>query len=211
MGKLNHGPFGSYSGKIGNLVFYQNNDENIVRTIGRNTNPATIAQLNGRQEMAVATAFIQSILSFINVGFKTVAAKAKRYPFHIAVSYHKKHALKGIYPNIEMDFTKVKISEGDLPAAQQADVSMTTEGLLFSWFTDPANPQQSDLDQVMLMAYFSESGEAIFLLAGATRSVGQAILPIPMEMQTSRVETYISFITQDRMQVANSVYVKSIP
>ncbi|WP_316788518.1 DUF6266 family protein [Pedobacter frigoris] len=206
MGKLNSGLFGAYTGKIGNLSFYQINEQNIVRTIGKNTVPPSEAQLNTRQQMAVATIFVQSVLGFIKVGFKVVATNEKRYPFNMAVSYHKKYALIGTYPNVEIDYSKVILSQGDLLPAQQPLVSLVPEGLLFSWFTDPIHPEQSDLDQVMLMAYFPASKQPIYILAGAIRSAGSEILKIPLEMQTGFVETYISFITEDRTAVADSVY-----
>ncbi|TKC09538.1 DUF6266 family protein [Pedobacter frigoris] len=156
--------------------------------------------------MAVATAFVQSVLGFINIGFKVVAGYEKRYPFNMAVSYHKMHALMGDYPNVEIDYSKVMLSQGNLLPAQQSLVSLIPERLRFSWFTDPLHWDQSDLDQVMLMAYFSASKHAIYMLAGAVRSAGSDILKIPLEMQEGFVETYISFITEDRTAVANSVY-----
>lgn len=206
MGKLDHSLFGSYSGKIGNLSFYKINEQNVVRTIGKNTAPASIAQLKNRQQMTVATAFVQSVLGFINTGFHTEAQKQKRIAFNIAVSYHKKYALMGAYPDIEIDFSKVMLSQGDLLPAQLPQVTVVPEGLLFSWFTDPLNPEQSDLDQVMLMAYFPASKVAVFVLAGAARAEGNAILGIPSAMQSDTAETYISFISPDRTAVANSVY-----
>lgn len=206
MGKFTNGLFGNYAGRIGDLVFYRINDKPVVRVIGRINVLPTMAQLRNRQEMAVVTAFVQSILFFIKIGYGPRAIKAKRNAYNMAVSFHKKYAIKGSYPDIEIDFGKVMISTGDLLIAQDPGVLQISKGLLFSWFINPLKPLQTDLDQVMLMAYFPTAKVGIYLYPGVTRHEGRAVLEIPINLQIGFAETYISFINEDRSEVADSVY-----
>lgn len=62
------------------------------------------------------------------------------------------------------------------------------------------------LDQVMMLAYGTTSGRMQRILYGPTRSEGAAILRIDNELKKEPRETYISFVSPDRSQVANSIY-----
>ncbi|MNL38801.1 hypothetical protein D3C87_1610400 [compost metagenome] len=62
----------------------------------------------------------------------------------------------------------------------------------------------------MLLAYGTISRQVQSILYGPKRIEGEAILPLSSKMQEEPLETYISFISADRQNVANSVYLRRI-
>lgn len=204
-----NGIWGNYSGKIGTLVFYTLNGKQVTRSIGKSTKPPTEKQLQNQMELRVVIAFLKPILSVINSGFAAMAKGTGKSPHNIAVSYNKKQAVAGAYPDVEMDYARVLVSQGKLPEVHDAEVEPATEGLSFTWDC-PADlrwPRQTD--QVMLLAYFPTTGEAIYELGGPKRSAGSAMLAIPANLLDAYMEVYMAFVAQDRKGISNSVYLGS--
>ena len=114
MAILRNGIFGPVSGKLGGTVVYELNNRTVVRVVGKNMTPPSFRQLVNRNEMRVINAFVKQLLSFIKIGFGPEAKLRNMYPQNAAVSYNKKHALKGVYPDVEVDFEKVLLSRGNL-------------------------------------------------------------------------------------------------
>ena len=62
----------------------------------------------------------------------------------------------------------------------------------------------------MMMAYFPELNEAMFVTSGARRSKGEDILEIKPSRLDAKMETYLAFVGDDRSNVATSVYTGEI-
>lgn len=206
MGVLKNGLFGGYTGKLGNLVSYQVLNKEVVRIIGKSNKPATRKQLVCRQQMAVVTRFLKPILPFIRAGFELAARTSNMYPQNKALSYNKTQALKGAYPNIEMDYPKVRVTEGELMVAQDPLVSQSGNLLTFSWAGMAPSNWPRSRDQVMMLAYFPDQEMACSILSGARRSEGLDKMEIPDNLSGQRIEVYISFVADDRKSIANSSY-----
>lgn len=114
MGIANEGVFGQNSGKIGNLVYYMRNGKQIVRKIGTITKAPTAAQKENRLRMALANAFCKAVKPFVDYGFAGQTVGRDLYPYHVAISYHKTNAIKGTYPHLSIDYSKVLLAEGPL-------------------------------------------------------------------------------------------------
>jgi hypothetical protein len=209
MAIIKHGIFGPVRGKLGNLVYYESNGQDIVRRIGANLHPPSMAQLACRAGIAVMSNFLKKVLEFVNAGFGLEAKAKKSNAYNLAMSCNKKNALKGAYPDIELDYPKVMLSEGSLLPAVSPSAVLSAEGLWFNWATYTDMPWPERTDQVMLMAYFPVLGKAVFLLYGPARIAGTALLEISAPMLGAYMETYISFISADRSQVSNSIYTGS--
>lgn len=204
------GVFGQYRGKLGKLVYYQLNGKTITRTIGVNLAAPSKSQLACRQEMRVVNQLLKPALAFINVGFSEMAFGTDKSPYNYAVKYNKSNALQGSYPSIAVDYSKAIMAQGTLLAAQNPVVDVVTEGLRFSWTTDPDMLWPAVTDQTLLLAYFPDTGEVIFKLYGTFRESEVDILTIPLPKQSAYMETYISFVSANRKQTANSIYTGSI-
>ena len=206
MGKLLGGIYGRVHGKVGNLVHYQLMGMEIVRMAGKTAAPPTLKQLACRKEMAVVVAFFRPMHAFINMGFVAEAALVNKLPNNLAVSYNKKNAVRGSYPDIAIDYPKAMLSQGSLPVAEDATVIAEDGGLKFTWAVPPNMGWAEKDHRCMMMAYFPLSERAVFCLSGAKRMEGTDRLAIPADLQGAYAETYISFAEAGSNVVANSVY-----
>lgn len=205
MGKLLGGINGKVTGSTGGTTAYVLNGQNVIRIKERKITRFSKKQRANQQRMTVLNEFFRPIGPFLKVGFSLAAAGTIRNYHNLATSYNKKHALKGEYPDIEMDYENVLLSTGDLQEAQNPLVEVVNEELKFSWDL-PEPHTEGSLDQVMLLVFGTQSKTAQIILYGVERKTGTAILPISKRMKKEPVETYMSFVSPDRLSVAKSTY-----
>lgn len=209
MGRLKKGIFGAVVGKIGNVVTYELNGQNVIRTIGENKTPPTAKQLNNKLQMKLIMGFFEGMDVLIETGFNPKAHGTSMNFHNMAIYHNKPNALKGFYPDTAIDFSKIIISIGDLPQPVNPLVIRVETGLKFSWdvegLTWPGNT-----DQVMLLAYAPAIEKYQFINSGARRAEGQAVLELNEEMISQLLEVYISFVSDDRKSVADSLYLGQV-
>jgi len=209
MAILKNGILGAAKGRISNLVTYTLNDQEIVRSIGVNTKAPTAKQLNNKMQMRTIMDFFSGMETLLQTGFYPKARGTTKNYHNLAIFYNKPNALKGFYPEVEIDYSKIIISAGVLPQPVNAIVEPGEAGLNFSWdvegYTWPENE-----DQVMLMAYAPAKKEKVFISSGARRIEGRAVLEITPSMRNQVLEIYISFVSDDRQRVADSLYLGQI-
>jgi hypothetical protein len=123
------------------------------------------------------------------------------------VAYQIKHTLKGEYPDLQLDYSKVLLSTGPLSIQRvNAGVQLVDRQLIFSW----AASSKHRSDRVMLLAYCPGRNEVVYELCGAKRSKGKEVLPLPERWANSQVETWLSFRTENESLCMNSIYTGSI-
>jgi len=212
MGKLINGIFGGFQGRIGNLVGYTLKGKYIVRKIGRSTKPLTPGRKSNCQKMTVVNEILSPSLAVIRAGFRLAVAGTDKNEYNEAVSYNKKNAIQGEYPNISLDYTKVLVSMGDLPVAVNPVINQTAKAdeIEFNWEVAADLPIQRYNDRAMLMVYFPELKLTFYHLSGSKRVEGKDILRIDSDYAGERMEAYISFVKDDGQRVSNSVYAGSL-
>lgn len=210
MGTLRNGFLGNYKGKIGNLVFYEVKSRQVIRMAGKSNKPPTVGQLQNRNEMAAVMAFLKPIRAFINIGFSAKAKGTIKTANNMAVSYNKKNAVTGVYPNAMMDYSKVLVTEGGMEQVISPTVELLAGALNFTWLCPNHLDWPRPYDQVMLMAYFPTLQRAEYILYGAKRLKCKEVLPIPADLVGEYMEVYISFIAEDRKRIANSTYLGAV-
>jgi hypothetical protein len=206
MGILRDGITGFVTGKVGDMVFYVLNGENVVRHAGKSIKPRSEAQLANQAKMAVVNLFLKPLLEFVNVGFAYVAQDDRSNPYNRAVSYNRINAVAGIYPDFVIDYGKVLVSKGKLPVAEGATVELVPEGLRFNWLYNSDMPYPRENDRAVLLAYFPLVGAAVYLLEGASRKAGTDLLILPEELLAEPMEVYIAFVATDGKSVSDSIY-----
>lgn len=210
MGTINNGPFGHLNGRVGNLVSYTLNGKNVVRAAGSSAKPPTIPMLANYQRMRVVNRFLKPMVAFLNIGFAKTVENTDSNPYNEAVSYNKKHALQGEYPNIKMDYAKALISKGDLPPALSPALSILPTRIEFTWQIQSGIASRDLNNRAMLMLYFPEgvdaSGKpcAVYELSGARRKDGFDFIDLDANELEKPFEAYISFIADDRWNVSDS-------
>lgn len=211
MAKLTNGIFGGMTGKIANLVSYSLNGQQIIRGKAAPSNkPATVNQLHNRHQMTLLSSFFNGMKGFLKTGFTPGATGTPKNYYNLAVKYNKPNALKGDYPDLTMAYDQVILSKGNLPGALNPLVTWVAQGLKFTWENLGGTHWSHAEDQVMLLAYNANKNKHFFVQNGAKRTKGWDILDIPALMRQEQFELYISFVSNDRSEVANSQYIGSI-
>ncbi|MCX2454300.1 DUF6266 family protein [Pedobacter sp. PLR] len=210
MGSLNNGLFGGFNGRVGNLVGYMLNGKSIIRTVGHSTKPLTTARKANCEQMTVVNAFLRPNMTFIRSGFRLITAGTDKNFYNEAVSYNKKHAVQGEYPNISMDYTKALVSMGSLLKADKTTISKHADGIEFKWEVPADLPWRNRNDRAMLLIHFPDARVSTYVLSGSRRHVGNEVVAIDTNLAESRMEAYISFIDEDATEISDSVHAGSL-
>ena len=215
---MKYGPFGPFTGKLGGLVTYIRKGETVSRMVPHVIKrPGTLGQLASRKQFSMAQKFVAPVRDFVSYSFHPLTKNTTRIPQNQATSLFRKHAIMGEYPDFWIDYSKVIMSKGNLPAPLNANVLREGDLLTFTWTVDPNWDYLLNSDQVMMMAYLPDTLNAAFIVGGIQRTAGMATLQFDPELRTdawvkrdTRVETYIAFISNDRQQVSDSIYTSQI-
>ncbi len=214
MGKLLNGPNGPVVGKVGGNVSYMLNGQNVIRIHARGKKKKlkslSVKQQSNCQQMSVINQFFEELKPLLKVGFSLEAEGTTQNYHNVAISINKPNALKGEFPNIEMDYPKVLFSSGNLPLPSTIEVNLDGNNVIYSWATDQGAEGISSEDQAMILVYFPEAKDSIYFCYSSMRSEGQKIIPIPDYLLGKAMETYISFISDDRTRIATSRYMGRI-
>jgi hypothetical protein len=207
MATIKKGILGPFSGSISNIVGYERLGTPCIRGKG-DPQPQnfTDKQLAHQLRVRLANSFINPSKTYINIGFSK-STTGGQTAHNVAISHALKTGTKGEFPNLEIDFEKLLVSDGDLPQANnpQLELQENTK-LMFSWDYDENFEFPNHRDQVMLLAYSPETKRSFYTIGGAKRSSRTEILEIYPELENERFETYISFIQEDRKSISPSIY-----
>ena len=167
----------------------------------------TPKQLQQRAKFNKAMEFLTPIKDYIRVGYKTYAVK--KSAFNAAVSYVVKNAVSGSYPDIEINYQRVLVSRGDLTPPKDVAATISEHCLTITWSDNSAEGSADATDLSMPMAYNVSKGQTVFEIAATTRSSQSVVLPLPSNWLGDTIHLYLGFISEDGMEVANSVYIGS--
>jgi len=206
MAKVPYGINGPFIGRVGNTIGYILNGINVIRSIGAFHGEYTPKQLANYQRMGLISSLSTVIQEFLKFGFSSVAVPTKQGHTNHFISINKEKAVKGVYPNQETDFSKLIVAQGTVAVPKNPIVKATNNSLEYSWEADLQAEGAENSDQVMLLAYFPESEKAIVMASGSRRTVEKEILEIPGSDKDRKVETYIAYVSDDRTNASNSVY-----
>jgi hypothetical protein len=207
MATITNGILGPFSGIVGTVSGYSRNGKNFMRSRRRKTSSRmTPRRLAQQQKIKVCNEFTSP---FSGTGFF-----AKTFPayghsgtgFNRATSAIMNLAIVGTYPDTAIDYAKVLISKGPLPAAVNASaVADTDKNILFRWEDNTGTGTAKANDKVILVAYFPDVKKAFFTIGAAMRKDGEALLKTTQE-RGKMAETWMGFLSNDEADAADSVY-----
>jgi len=210
MGRLINGLFGGFHGRVGNLVGYTLKGKHVIRMIGKSNKPLTAARKANCEKMKVVNEILKPSIQAIRAGFRLAVVGTDKNEYNEAVSYNKKNALQGAYPNISLDYTKVLMSMGSLPVAVNPSISQNGREITFNWEISASPASEYHTDRAMLVIYFPDIKETCCNLIGSKRVEGKDVLVISHEHVNERMEAYISFMKDDGKKISNSAYAGSL-
>ena len=206
MAILSQGILGPISGRTGPVVSYIRFGQNITRSLSNTPKNKieTPARKIQRQKIKVCNDFTKA---FTGTGFFD-----KSFPdaAHTGSGYNRAtSAIMNLAvitdPEPALAWPKVLISKGLIASAEHAVTAIDGEGnVVFNWTDNSGTGTAKANDQVILVAYFPLSKEAVFKFCDATRRDRHAILPL--NGQKGEAETWLGFLSADGKNAANSVY-----
>jgi len=200
MAILKNGIDGAFSGKVGTVVGTTWRGLTIIRSRPKPPAGFSEKQLANQMKMKVAQDFLRRLVEPIRIGFRDDSIVPTAY--NTGLSYLKKHALTGEYPEIRVDFSAVKIAQGRL--AIPDDIEMEADGgqLMISWSALTEGNARHD-DQLMVVLW-NDADKASHYSLQAYRSAGQFSWQPDFDFAGSHA--WAAFIRQDRSMQSDSVY-----
>lgn len=209
MGTLKKGILGGFSGKVGNVVGASWKGIDYIRSLPASVkNPRTQGQVTQRTKFSTTMEFLKTLTPIIREGFKADAV-GKVTAMNAAMSYNVKNAIKGDFPDFEVDFEKAIIARGSLYGTDSASATAEAGKLNFDWDLTILN-NASLSDDVVFVVYNPTRREALYNEKGSTRMEGYGSFDIPALWAGDTVQTYIIFKSQDGKLNSNSIYTGSV-
>jgi uncharacterized protein DUF6266 len=211
MGKIPDGILGKLIGKLGPVSGYQRNGQNLLRVAGQSRKvKSTPMRANQREKIKVCNDFTKAFsgTGFFGKSFPSYGDTGTGY--NRATSAIMNLAISGTNTDTVISYPRVLISKGPLPAAENAEVAIDTEGnMLFAWTDNTAMGTAKANDKVILVAYFPELKQAITSIGKSSRNEGQALLETSI-MKGYGAKTWIGFLSNDEKNASDSVYTGNV-
>lgn len=208
MAVFKNGPNGSFSGKVGSVVGYKWKGIDVIRGLPRKSHkPRSEARLANEQAMKVIMEALKPLRMVIRTGFRGAAESLNMTAFNFALSLNKKNALRGEYPNIEMDWAKFSISQGELPGAEAAAATWNDTGLHISWQNNVGQGNAYGTDQLAVLVYSHAKNVWINFLNQTTRDTCACTLPPNEHWKGTEVEVYLFFVSFGSEWVSDSSHI----
>lgn len=193
------GSFGNLTARVvrGEIIISKKRETPSKRTQQRRR---TIGQLKQRARFKVANAFAKEMKELFNVSFETVGSQIGKCQ---AISYLTTTAIKGEYPNYEIDFSKALVARGRALPAQGATATLEDDTIIFNW-EDNSSSAATGADQAILVAWCPQDDWEFFTITGGARRSGNGSLKVGGR-KGLEYHTWISFMKKNG-QAADSVY-----
>lgn len=211
MGTIKQGILGGFSGKVGTVIGSSWKGISYMRGQAQHVkNPRSAGQVNQRTKFALVMGFLQPVVPYIRIGYKSQAAKQTE--FNAAFSYTIKNAVTGSYPSYALDFTKIVVSKGGLTQVTGATASWNNNSneVKIDWTDNSGVGNALATDKAMPFIYNKTKGETIYDTAGATRTTHTQSLTVPNDWEGDKVEVYLGMVSADSKEVADSIYLGEV-
>lgn len=204
MGRTNKGIMGNVSGTVGTVVGAKWRGKSYLRSkpdVRKNAKRSD-SQLTQQAKFALCSTFLQGMKDLLEIGFQTTAVGLTGK--NKALGHMLKKAITGTYPDFNIAYNKVMVSQGTLLNAFDTKAVATKEAIQFSWTNNSVASNADESDQVLMAAYCPEFNCTVYRI-GAARSAGNDTLQLP-GFSGRLMHTWVSFISTDGEDIATSLY-----
>jgi hypothetical protein len=136
--------------------------------------------------------------------FITYRFTCEKVSFYRCAMTHVLNWISGNPPNLVIDYSKILVASGNRFNTERAAAKPVGDTILFKWERDLV-PADYATDKTILVAYCEALNKCIFTTMGPPRSACKAKLEVAA-FRGQAVHTWLSFITTDGRQVADSIY-----
>jgi len=206
MGTIEKGFLGGFNGIVGTAVGSKWKDKSVIksRPPKKRTTPPTQLQIVQQAKFALIIDFLRPIRTLLNQTYKKSAAGD--------MSGHKKafstntDAVKGVYPNLAIDYPNVLLSKGSLGTPDVMQAASTVAGkVVFTWTDDSDGINELSSDTAYVAVNNEQLKRWVQNQNIATRGAGTCTLDVPA-FSGKPVQTYIGFMSADRKKVSRSLF-----
>ncbi|MBP5515460.1 MAG: hypothetical protein J6X86_00790 [Bacteroidales bacterium] len=192
-------------GKLGPVNFTSRDGNVYMRAMPRRSDKEpTEAQKANRGRFKLLNGFLSKVHAFVLVGFNSVAGETLHHA--AAMSANLKTAVVGEWPDLKLDLTKVKLSQGPLAAPKEVKAVVRESGLEISWNTDDGE----STDGLIMLLYDAEHDDTVMNTYGALRGDGNVRLDYPQGWKGTEGYLYLAFVNEEGTQASDSVCVGGI-
>lgn len=212
MGKANQGVFGSFTGKVGNVVGRVRQGQQVYCIYQPNVgNPQTPAQQANRMKITLLSRLGSLLLLAIQDGFKQLDGYEKGSPYSAFVGYNCKVAqpLTGVYPNLEIDYPKVAVSEGSLMNPFNCQGTADNLNIDLTWADNSGMSNALATDQVNVACLNKTKNTAMYFPGLAKRSERAAQATCPASWSGDDVEVWAFFARENDTMMSKTIYIGS--
>lgn len=118
---------------------------------GKSTNQSE-AQRSFRSKFGLANSILHLIRPVIKTSFVKYN-KGRRSGYNTAVGLFLSNAVRGIYPNIEVNFSAMEVSKGSLPGLDQWEFSINDQEISLTWNKGINKTHAYGDDSVLLLLF----------------------------------------------------------
>lgn len=210
MGTYKNGITGPFSGKIGPVVGSSWKGIDYMRSLPRRTNrPPTDKQKAQRMKMALAIGFLSPISELVNIGFSSEAIKTSG--FNVATSSFISNAITGTYPHLDVDYSRVLISSGNLTGPWNTTISSTLPGMVtISWTDNSGSGTAKSTDTAVILVFNRTKAKYYYKMPGKQRNSKQDIISFPPNYSGDTLEIWITFISATNKNISTSIHAGNI-
>ncbi|MCS3800859.1 DUF6266 family protein [Niastella sp. OAS944] len=172
----------------------------LVTITGKTTMPKE-KPLMQKEKLLKAVAFVKALNPLLYITYRFTCEKMS---FHKCAMRHVLNWISGNPPNMVINYSKILVASGNRFNTDRAAAKPVGDTILFKWENDLI-PKDYATDKAVLVAYCEALNKCIFTTMGPPRTARKAQLPVA-EFRGRAVHTWLSFITADGKQVADSIY-----
>lgn len=195
MAKQYGGVFANWYGRVGNVVGRIRQGRTIMSIYQPNvSNPKTPAQLAQREKFSLLAAFFKTLSGFLTYSFHDLDGYKVGNPYSAAIGYNMKRdeCFSGSYPNTELDYVDVQVSNGtiDLPYTPSASAEGTTVSL--TWADNSGLGNAKSDDKLMVVAFNSIKNQSFYNIELADRNERNTTFNLPSSWTGDTVNIWIA-------------------
>lgn len=197
------------SGKLGPMIAYVRKDgTQIFRAYSKPKNPKTPKQIEQRARFSLVNKELSPLRVAINRGHPGVD---NAYRKAVGRAYHK--AIEGRYPDLRINFGKIRVAKGDIPLPKQIEVNfnLASNQVTFRWspLAEEDLSKGSEKDLVNIAYFNSDDPNLLLFFEKAKRVDGKACITLGEEWQLSSTHFWFFFTSQNWKKASMSVYITS--
>lgn len=209
MGKIKKGILGGFSGKVGSVVGAFWKGIAYMRSMaGSIHNPQTDKQMKVRDKFGMLSHTLSKLQGFLKVGFHNKAVRMNELDAALKENFN--NAVGGTWPNYEMLYDKLVVSDGKLEAPSNPSASVDGSTLSITWSDNSGSGNAKAEDTAMILVYNPSKEQAVYNLSAGERGDRQATISIPTVWNGDNVEVWLAMKSVDGDETSTSDYLGSI-